>query len=120
MKRFALRGLFFAAGFLGAVVLQAQFVPLSRCRSAYPCAFPFGLQYGPDPFIAGQYGGMGNTGLAASVALKRPLRFEVVRHTAPDTRAIDEAVRQFLATHPPGKRAAIKPHEEDATGRGQP
>jgi hypothetical protein len=120
MRRLALRGLFFAAGFLGAVALQAQFVPLSRCRSAYPCAFPFGLQYRPDAFIAGQYGGMGNTGLAASIALKRPLRFDVVRHTSPDTRAIDDAVRQFLATHPPGKRAAIQHPEVNGPARGKP
>ena len=120
MKRLALRGLFFAAGFLGAVALQAQFVPLSRCRAAYPCAFPFGLQYRPDALIAGQYGHMGNTGLAASVALKRPLQIEVVRHGPSDSRAIDDAVRQFLATHPPSKRAAIRPREENPTSRGQP
>ncbi len=120
MKRLALRGLFFAAGFFGTIALQAQFVPLSRCRSAYPCAFPFGLQYRPDALLAGQYGGTGNTGLAASVALRRPLRLEVVRHTPPDTQAIDDAVKRFLATHPPGKRAAIRPREENGTGRGQP
>jgi hypothetical protein len=120
MKRLALRGLFFAAVFLAAVALQAQFVPLARCRSAYPCAFPFGLRYRPDALIAGQYGHVGNTGMAASISLKKPLRIEIDRHTPPNTQAIDDAVRQFLATHPPGQRAAIKPREENATRRGQP
>jgi hypothetical protein len=119
MKRSALRGLLFAAGFLGAAVLQAQFVPLARCRSAYPCAFPFGLQYRPDALIAGQYGHMGNTGMAATISLKRPLRIEIDTHV-PDTRAIDDAVRQFLATHPPGKRAALQRPEETGPARGKP
>jgi hypothetical protein len=120
MKRLTLGGLFFAAVFLAAAVLQAQFVPLARCRSAYPCAFPFGLQYRPDALIAGQYGRMGNTGMAASIALKRPLRIEIDRHTPPNTQAIDDAVRQFLATHPPGKRAALRHPEEIGPARGKP
>jgi hypothetical protein len=117
MKGFALRGLLFSVSFLTAVALQAQFVPLSRCRAAYPCAFPFGLQYRPDPLIAGQYGGPGNTGLAARVAVKWPPKVEIVTHTPPDTQAIDEAARRFLATHPRVKRAAIQPPEENAPAR---
>ena len=92
-----------------ASTAQAQFVPLSRCHSAYPCAIPFEVQYRPDPQIAAQYGGVSNTALVAKVALRAPLTPRVEVRTSPDDKAIDDAVRKFLATHPPGQRAARKP-----------
>jgi hypothetical protein len=108
MKHHAFCGLFLAAGLLASSAAQAQFVPLSRCRAAYPCSIPFGLQYRPDPLIAAQYGGAGNTAMVARVELRPPFVPRIETRVPPDIKAIDEAVRNFLATHPPGQRAARK------------
>ena len=109
MKRHAFCGLFLAAGLLASSAAQAQFVPLSRCRAAYPCAVPFGVQYRPDSLIAGQYGGAGNTAMVARIGLRPPFTPQIETRVSPDDKAIDDAVRKFLATHPPGQRAARKP-----------
>ena len=50
------RILFAAAALLSASTARAQFVQLTRCQSAYPCAAPIGLLYKPEPLIAGAYG----------------------------------------------------------------
>ena len=118
MKRHMLCGPLFAAGLLASSVAQAQFVPLSRCRAAYPCSIPFGLEYRPDPLIAGQYGGAGNTTMVARIALRPPFTPRIETRVSPDDKAIDEAVRKFLATHPPGQRAARKPTPSGASPGG--
>ena len=43
MKTQILRGALVAIGFLFAAAMSAQFVSLSRCQAAYPCAFPFAV-----------------------------------------------------------------------------
>ncbi len=108
MKPLAAGCVLVAAGLLAARTAQAQFVPLSRCHSAYPCAIPFEVQYRPDPQIAAQYGGVSNTALVAKVALRTPVVPQIEVRTSPDAKAIDDAVRRFLATHPPPKTAAAK------------
>jgi len=109
MSRPARACLLFGAALLAASAASAQFVPLSRCRAAYPCAFPFGVQWKPDPLVAGQYGGVVNTGVAARVDLRAPLSVELEKRPVPtpnaaDGEAVDAAVRRFLDAHPPAKK----------------
>ena len=89
------------AGLVAAGSASAQMVPLSRCRSAYPCSFPFGLQYAPDPLIAGPYAQVPNTAVSGRIELKAPIRFELNRPV--DQNAIDEAVRKSIEIHNPAE-----------------
>jgi len=84
----------FAAGLLTAGTSSAQFVRLSRCQTAFPCSIPFGLQYNPDPLIAGPYAQVPNTAVSARVEIAAPFKFEVDRPL--DQKTIDEAVRKTL------------------------
>jgi len=88
-------------GFLAAPSAKAQFVHLSRCHAAYPCLIPFGLQYNPDPLIAGPYAQPSTTGVSARVELKFPLKIEIDKPI--DQKAIDEAVRKSIEFHDSGK-----------------
>ncbi len=119
MKRQILRGALIAIGLLSAGALSAQFVSLSRCRAAYPCAFPFGVQYRPDPLIAGQYGRVPDSALSLRLPLKAPLVPQLDRGPRPDLGAVDAAVRKSLEMHPPPgarntKSRAGKPDAEPA------
>ena len=84
-------------GFLLAPSAKAQFVHLSRCHAAYPCLIPFGLQYSPDPLIAGPYAQPSTTAVSARVELKQPLKVEIDKPI--DQKAIDEAVRKTIEIH---------------------
>jgi hypothetical protein len=95
-------------GLLAARPAKAQFVDLARCHAAYPCAIPFGLQYHPDPLVAGPYGQPGNTGLSAHVELKLPLKVELDRPV--DQKALDEALRKSLEIH--GKEKETPPPQQ--------
>ena len=72
-----------------------QFVPLSRCRDAFPCAIPFAVDHRADPLIAGQYAGPPTSALSVRVPLASPLVPEVETR-ATDTKAIDDAIRTLL------------------------
>ncbi len=76
-----------------------QFVPLSRCRDAFPCSIPFSVVHRPDPLIAGQYAGPPTSALSVRVPLASPLAPEVETR-ATDTRAIDDAIRTLLQRYP--------------------
>jgi hypothetical protein len=76
-----------------------QFVPLSRCRDAFPCSIPFSVVHRPDPLIAGQYAGPPTSALSVRVPLASPLAPEVETR-ATDTRAIDDAIRTLLHRYP--------------------
>jgi len=76
-----------------------QFVPLSRCRDAFPCSIPFSVVHRPDPLIAGQYGGPPTSALSVRVPLASPLAPEVETRVT-DTRAIDDAIRTLLHRYP--------------------
>jgi hypothetical protein len=100
--------LLFAAGFLAAGTASAQFVPLARCHAAFPCSIPFGLQYGPDPLIAGPYAHLTNTAVSARMEIATPPRFELDRPL--DQKALDEALRKTLEIGRSGKPAeAMRP-----------
>jgi hypothetical protein len=101
MKTQILRGALIAIGVLIAAAMSAQFVSLSRCQAAYPCAFPFGLQYRPDPLIAGQYGRMPDTAISVRLPLRTPLFPQLDKRPQPDLGAVDAAVRKSLEMHPP-------------------
>jgi hypothetical protein len=112
MKTQILRGALIAIGFLSAAAMPAQFASLSRCQAAYPCAFPFGLQYRPDPLIAGQYGRVPDTGISLRLPLKAPLIPQLDRRPEPDLGAVDAAVRKSLEMHPPPGSRSTKPRAE--------
>lgn len=102
-----LAAVFFAAGFLAAGSASAQFVQLSRCHAAFPCSIPFGLQYRPDPLIAGFYADVPNTAVSGRIEIATPLKVEVDRPI--DQKAIDEAIRKTLEIGRTGKPAAMAP-----------
>ena len=95
------------AGLLAAGFASAQMVPLSRCRAAYPCAFPFGMQWGPDPLVAGPYAQVPNTAISAHIDLKAPFRIELNRPL--DQNALDEVVRKSLEFHKPAESTPALP-----------
>jgi len=98
-----LSGTLFLAGVFFAESVGAQFVSLSRCHSAYPCSIPFGLQYRPDPLIAGPYGQPGHTPLSGHIELRLPLKIEIDRPL--DQKALDEAMRKGVEVQRPGPAA---------------
>ncbi len=83
-----------------AAPAQGQFVPLSRCRTALPCAIPFQVEYRPDPLIAAQYGFMRADSVSVHLALARGARFELDRREPIDRDAVEAAVRSFFRRHP--------------------
>ncbi len=109
MKTQILRGALIAIGVLIAAAMSAQFVSLSRCQAAYPCAFPFGLQYRPDSLIAGQYGRMPDTAISVRLPLRTPLIPQLDKRPQPDLGAVDAAVRKSLEMHPPPSARNTKP-----------
>jgi hypothetical protein len=121
MKTQILRSALIAIGVLIPAAMSAQFVSLSRCQGAYPCAFPFGLQYRPDPLIAGQYGRMPDTAVSVRLPLQAPLFPQLDKRPQPDLGAVDAAVRKSLEMHPPPsahntKRPAGSLNAEPAAG----
>ena len=103
-------------GFLAAPSAKAQFVHLSRCHAAYPCLIPFGLQYSPDPLIAGPYAQPSTTAVSARVELKVPLKVEIDNPI--DQKAIDEAVRKTIEIH--GKNPSTVPAPEPTPAKPIP
>jgi hypothetical protein len=101
MKTHRIAGILLVVNLLVAASAAAQFVTLSRCQAALPCAVPFGLRYRPDPLIAGQYGRIGVTAISAGVRLETPLKPELDKRTEVDLDAVDAAVRKSLQLHPP-------------------
>ena len=120
MKMQILRGALIAIGLLSAAAMSAQFVSLSRCQAAYPCAFPFGLQYRPDALLAGQYGRVPNTAISIRQPLKTPLIPELDKRTQPDLGAVDAAVRKSLELHPPPSAGNRKMREEKLAAEPAP
>ena len=70
-------------------------------------SIPFGLQYSPDPLIAGPYADVPNTAVSGRIELATPLRFEVDRPI--DQKAVDEAIRKTLEIGRTGKPTATTP-----------
>jgi hypothetical protein len=115
------RGSLFVAGLFTAGAMSAQFVSLSRCQAAYPCAFPFGLQYRADPLIAGQFGRFGNAAVSTRVPLQAPLTPELDRRPDLDFGAVDAAVRKSLEMlHPPPGARNKKTSAGEAVGSETP
>lgn len=100
-------------GMLAAVPARAQFVLFTRCHGAYPCDRPFGLQYRPDPLIAGPYSSAPGSAVAGHIELKTKPEVELDKRPTPAVDdAVDASVRAFLKRHPVPKRAPQKPHAE--------
>ena len=75
----------------------------SRCQTAYPCNQPFGLQYRPDPLIAGPWtSGSPASAVSAHIELKKPLSIGLDKPKPPSTDdPVDNSVRYFLRKYPP-------------------
>jgi hypothetical protein len=101
--RFAKVLLLLTGGLLISVGVQAQFVPLSRCHGAFPCAIPFAVEYRPDPMIAGQYGNtVTHVPLVVSVPMKVPVLPGLeTSATTPLGAALDDAIHRSLQSGRP-------------------
>jgi hypothetical protein len=112
----------FAAGLAAAAPASAQFVAFSRCHGAYPCNQPFGLQYNPDPLIAGPYASGPTSAVAGHIELKKIP--EVKLDTRPQEPPVDDAVtasvRAFLKRHPALKRPEEKAGEQALPAQATP
>ncbi len=124
MKRRLLGAALAAAGaFVLATPARAQFVPLTRCHGAWPCSQPFGLQYKPDPLLAGPWAqGAPTSAVSAHVELKAQPKVELDK---PKTPAADDpveaSVRYFVKKHPgPKKTKATPPPEVSALPKEPP
>ena len=69
----ASRVLFGAALSGAAAAASAQFVELSRCQSAMPCAIPFGLRYNPDPLSVSGFTAIPHTAFSMRLDPTKPL-----------------------------------------------
>lgn len=114
MKMQILGGALIAIGVLIAAAMSAQFVSLSRCQAAYPCAIPFGLQYRPDPLIAGQFGRVPDSAISVRLPLKAPLIPLLDTRPQSDLGAVDAAVRKSLELYPPPPARNRKTRTEKA------
>jgi len=56
-----------------AAAADAQFVELSRCQAAMPCAIPFGLRYNPDPLSVSGFTALPHTAFSMRVDPAHPL-----------------------------------------------
>jgi hypothetical protein len=112
MTRTFRRALFAAAAFAAAFEARAQFVQLTRCQAALPCALPFGLQYKPDPLIAGQWANASHTVFSGRIDLLRPLQPLVIDLSKEIDRQdfARDAARIFVLRHPaPRPKPAADP-----------
>lgn len=71
-RRGAARAVAAAALFVAAGAASAQFVELSRCQSAMPCAIPFGLRYNPDPLSVSGFTALPHTAFSMRVDPAHP------------------------------------------------
>jgi len=107
-------GALLLGGMLAAAVpARAQFVSLTRCHGAFPCDRPFGLQYRPDPLIAGPYASGPSSAVSAHVDLKTKPEVELDTPLKMSGDAVDASVKAFLRRHPaprhePAKKPAAK------------
>ncbi len=103
------RAIRIASAALGLLLLagvgSAQLVPLSRCRTAYPCAIPFQLEYRPDPLLASAYGTGGNALFSIRTPLQSTFAAELDRSRQVDSAAVDAAVKAFLRKYPAPKKS---------------
>jgi hypothetical protein len=91
------RALVAAALWTAATMASAQFVPLARCQTAYPCAIPFAVVYRPDALLAGQYGRTGSTAISLRVPVfpASPPQLDDPRAASRTKDAVDAAVRSL-------------------------
>jgi len=111
-----------AAGVAVTAPASAQFVSFSRCHGAYPCSEPFGLQYQPDPLIAGPWAwGSPSSAVSAHIELSSPPAFVVDKRpeTSPDA-PVEQSVRRFLRRHPAPRTADQKPPAPADSGAAPP
>ncbi len=96
-------GLLSAAALAMASPASAQFVLFSRCQTAYPCNQPFGLQYRPDPLIAGPWApGAPASAISAHIELKAHPSIDLDQpKTPPLDDPVQNSVRYFLRKYPP-------------------
>ncbi|MGH9364561.1 MAG: hypothetical protein ACRD1B_04765 [Thermoanaerobaculia bacterium] len=106
-----MRVLLVAALLCAALPARGQFVQLSRCRAALPCALPFGIRYNPDPLIAAQYGRVSTTAVSARLEPGWPIQTPVIDLS----RVIEsqdfarEAARLFVLRYPAPKTTPAPP-----------
>jgi hypothetical protein len=103
MTRGGPAALLILAGLAAAEPVSAQFTQFTQCHGAYPCNRPFGLQYNPDPLIAGPWAqGAPTAAVSAHVELKKNPEVVVDKPPALPLSAdpVDASVRAFLRRYP--------------------
>jgi hypothetical protein len=118
VKRTVLGVLFIGAALAPASAARAQFVQLTRCQSAYPCSTAFGLQYKPDPLIAGPFASVSHTAVSGRIDLQRPVQLPAI-DLSKELEHQDfarEAARIFVLRHAtPKAKPASPPTTSDST-----
>ena len=100
-RRFAVRAIIGAVLFAAAGAASAQFVELSRCQSAMPCAIPFGLRYNPDPLSVSGFAKIPATAFSMRIDPTKPLAPKVDLSRELDKQDwAREAARIFVLKYP--------------------
>ena len=122
MKTAHFRTLLAAAALSVAPLASAQFVQLTRCRSAYPCSLPIGLLYTPEPLIATAYGNEpSGAGLfSLKVDPSRPLQVPVLdlSKVVENQDFARDAAKIFVLRYPAPKAKPTPP--PDPAGAAEP
>lgn len=120
--RLPLAGLLSASALFLASPASAQFVLFSRCQTAYPCNQPFGLQYRPDPLIAGPWtNGSPASAISAHIELMVPPSIELDKPKAPPLDdPVNNSVRYFLRKYPPVLTKPLKKTTTDPAAADKP
>ena len=117
MRPAALASLVAAALLAAASPAPAQFVQLSRCQAAWPCSAPFGIQYKPDPLIAGQYGNVPTTAFSTRIDPTRLFQLPSIDLS----KELDhqdfarDAARIFVLRHPALKPKPVEPEAPEGS-----
>lgn len=108
MRRAAIGGLLGIAGLFAVRAAEAQFVQLARCQAALPCAFAWGVQYNPDPLLAGQYGNVPTTAVSGRIDPAHPFKAPALDLSKELDRQdfASQAARLFVLAHPAPARKA--------------
>jgi hypothetical protein len=94
---------------VSAATVSAQFMQMARCHQAYPCALPFGLQYRPDPLLAGPYTNAPSSAVSGHIELKAKPKVVLDERPPLSDDFAESAARAFVKRHPVTRKATPLP-----------
>jgi hypothetical protein len=110
-------------GLLGSTSnADAQWMRLQRCQGALPCAIPFGVRYGPDPLIGGQYGFVSPDVFSGRISFDPKLTIEIdTPHVSLESGDFAEkAARRFVLAHPAPPQVSTPPAKAEPAPKTTP